>query len=96
MRETNQMKKEGVAVLCVAIGKGAVNGKLLQQLKQLASEPEHVFKSAMDALDTIEDTLVKDMCEVIGKKLTLHLKCEHDSRVAVVGEYDLKFKLEKL
>ena len=94
VRETTQMKKEGVAVLCVAIGGGATNGRLIGQLQQLASKPEHVFKSAMDALDTIEDTLVKDMCDVVGKKFILHLKCEYDSRVRVVREYDLKFKLD--
>lgn len=37
----------------------------MTQLQQISSKNEYSFKSNVNALDTIEDLLVKDMCEAI-------------------------------
>ena len=37
----------------------------MTQLTQISSKNEYSFKSNVNALDTIEDLLVKDMCEAI-------------------------------
>ncbi|XP_028392832.1 von Willebrand factor A domain-containing protein 2-like [Dendronephthya gigantea] len=60
-----QLKGSGVAILCVAIGDGATNPTLLQQLGDLASKPGYVFKSNVAALDTIKNELVREICKSI-------------------------------
>ncbi|XP_028392831.1 von Willebrand factor A domain-containing protein 2-like [Dendronephthya gigantea] len=62
VQAASQLKGSGVAILCVAIGNGATSTSLLRQLGDLASKQEYVFKSNMNALDKIEDELVKDIC----------------------------------
>ena len=74
VRVAREMKANGVAILCVAIGKGQNVYKLMEQLKQISSKKEYTFKSNINALDTIEDSLVKDMCEAISKYTELYPK----------------------
>ena len=61
------MKAKGAEVLCVGIGKSKANARLIRQLQELASKPEYVFETTFDVLETIENTLVKEVCEAIGK-----------------------------
>lgn len=65
--EAQRMKNSGILVLCVGIGRGRVLEHLIEQLKQLVSRPEYVLKSAIDGLQTTEDSLVKYMCDAAGK-----------------------------
>ena len=66
VRVAREMKDKGVAILCVAIGKGQLDS-LRKQLQQISSKDEYIFKSNIDALDAIKDSLVKETCEAIGK-----------------------------
>ncbi|XP_028392610.1 von Willebrand factor A domain-containing protein 2-like [Dendronephthya gigantea] len=61
-----KMKEKGVAILCVAIGNGITVNRLTRMLQQISSKPEYTFKSSVNALNTIEDSLVKNMCETIS------------------------------
>lgn len=67
VQAAQQLKARDVAILCVGIGNGATVNRLIHQLKELASKPEYVFKSNMNALNTIENELVKDICKSIRK-----------------------------
>ena len=67
VRVAREMKDAGVAILCVAIGRGQNADQLMKQLKEISSKDEYTFKSNVNALKTIEDSLVKDMCEAISK-----------------------------
>ncbi|XP_028392830.1 von Willebrand factor A domain-containing protein 2-like isoform X2 [Dendronephthya gigantea] len=60
-----ELKANHVAILCVGIGQGRTVYRLIKQLNQLASKREYVFKSPINALDTIENALVKEICEAI-------------------------------
>jgi ribose 5-phosphate isomerase len=61
------MKDNGVEILCVGIGNGNTIERLIKQLKEISSKPEYTFKITVNALNTIEESLVKDMCEAISK-----------------------------
>lgn len=67
VRVARQMKAKGVALLCVAINKAQRVGRLMKQLQEISSKAEYTFKSNFNALNTIKDSLVKEMCEEIGK-----------------------------
>ena len=71
VRVAREMNAKGVAILCVAIGKGQVVNALMEKLQEISSKKEYTFKSSINALDTIEDSLVKDMCEAISKYTAL-------------------------
>ena len=66
-RVAKEMKANGVAILCVAIGNNEEVDNLFKQLQEISSKPEYTFKSNIDALDAIKDSLVKEICEAIGK-----------------------------
>ncbi len=68
VRVAREMKEKGVEILCVGIGNGITVERLIEKLKEISSKPEYTFKSTVNALNTIEDTLVKDMCEAISKQ----------------------------
>ena len=72
VKAAQAMKNKGVEILCVGIGQGNTVQTLMNQLKQLASKPEYLFQTAMGAMNTIENTLVKDMCEAAGKCMAPH------------------------
>lgn len=67
VRIVREMNAKGVTILCVAIGRGQAINNLMKKLQQIASMKDYVFKSNIHALDTIEDSLVKDICERISK-----------------------------
>ena len=67
VRVAREMKDKGVEILCVGIGKGLNVARLMRQLREISSKPKYTFKIAMNALNTIENSLVKDMCEAISK-----------------------------
>ena len=67
VRVARKMKQKGVKILCVGIGRGRKVDRLIKQLQEISSKPEYTFKTTMNALDTIENSLVKDMCEPISK-----------------------------
>jgi hypothetical protein len=67
VRVARKMKRKGVTILCVGIGRGRKVDRLIKQLQEISSKPEYTFKTTMNALDTIENSLVKDMCEPISK-----------------------------
>ena len=66
-RVAQEMKTEGVAILCVGIGKSQYLNVYMEKLRKIASKKEYAFKSNINALATIEDSLVKEMCEAISK-----------------------------
>ena len=68
VRVAREMKAKGVTILSVAIGKGQTVNKLMEQLQQISSKKEYTFKSNVNALATIEDSLVKDMCKAVGNQ----------------------------
>ena len=70
VQAAQQLKAGDVAILCVAIGKGATSNQLIEQLTQLASKPEYVFKSNINALNAIENELVRKICISIRKYTT--------------------------
>ena len=61
------MKNTGVEILCVGIGQGRTNQKLIEQLRQLVSKPQYLFQTAIDAINTIENSLVGEICEAARK-----------------------------
>lgn len=65
--EARKMKEKGVSILCVAIGSGLTVNRLTRKLKEISSKPEYTFNSSVNALNTIEDSLVKNMCDTISK-----------------------------
>ena len=67
VRVAREMRDKGVAILCVAIGRGQLVDRLVKQLQQISSKDEYIFKSNIDALDAIKDSLVKETCEATGK-----------------------------
>jgi ribose 5-phosphate isomerase len=67
VRIAQEMKDDGVEILCVGIGNGNTIERLIKQLKEISSKPEYTFKITVNALNTIEESLVKDMCEAISK-----------------------------
>ena len=67
VRVAQEMKDNGVEVLCVGIGNGLAVDRLMRQLREISSKPEYTFKITMNALNTIENSLVKDMCKAISK-----------------------------
>ena len=67
VRIAQEMKDNGVEILCVGIGNGNTIERLIKQLKEISSKPEYTFKITVNALNTIEESLVKDMCEAISK-----------------------------
>ena len=62
-----KMKAKDVAIFCVAIDKGKTVDQLVGKLQQISSKKEYTFKSHVDALKTIEDSLVQDMCDAISE-----------------------------
>ena len=72
VRVAQEMKEKGVVILSVAIGNGLSVERLMKKLKEISSKPEYTFKSTINALNTIEDTLVKDMCEAISEYISLN------------------------
>jgi predicted RNase H-like nuclease len=67
VRVARKMKQKGVTILCVGIGRWRKVDRLIKQLQEISSKPEYTFKTTMNALNTIENSLVKDMCEPISK-----------------------------
>ena len=67
VRVAREMKAKGVAIFCVAIGEGQAVNELMEKLQEISSKKEYTFKSSLSTLDSIEDPLVKDMCERISK-----------------------------
>ena len=74
VRVAQEMRDNGVEILCVGIGNanGQSFTRLMKQLKEISSKPEYTFKTTMNALNTIENSLVKDMCEAISKYTQLN------------------------
>ncbi|CAB3983251.1 neural cell adhesion molecule 1-like [Paramuricea clavata] len=66
VRVAQEMRDNGVEILCVGIGNGQTQNRLMKQLKELSSKPGYTFNITMNALNTIENSLVKDMCEAIS------------------------------
>lgn len=67
VRVAREMKDNGVAILCVAIGKGQKLYTLFKKLKEISSKPEYTFKININAMNTIADSLVKEMCDAVSK-----------------------------
>ena len=64
LQQADLMKKSGVTILCIGVGKPRTVQSFLNQLKKLASKPSYVFKCEFNALTTIENVLASKMCSV--------------------------------